>query len=464
MIAARAERLAFRYSGAPAPALRGVDLEVRAGEVLLLEGPSGGGKSTLLRALCGLVPHFHGGRFAGRVMVDGLDTRRASPARAARAAALLFQDPEAQAVMATVGRDVAFGPENAGLPPAAIAERVREALAAAGAEALAGRRVDTLSGGERQRAALASVLALRPRALLLDEPTSQLDERAADGLVTLLRRLADERGIAVVIAEHRGERVRAIADRALAVRDGRLTDPEPAAPPAERTPSGAAGPVRARLEAVTAGFPGRPVLDEVTLELPAGAVTVLRGTNGSGKSTLLRALAGLHAPASGRVLVDGRDLTGAPAERRFPAVGLVGQDPGRHLLCERVDDEVAYALRRLEVPAGERRARVAAALEALELTGLADRHPLDLSVGQRERVALAAIMVAEPAVLALDEPTRGMDPARKAALVRLLRERAAGGAAVVVATHDGPFARALADRTLTLAGGRLAPEPEPVAR
>jgi energy-coupling factor transport system ATP-binding protein len=203
------------------------------------------------------------------------------------------------------------------------------------------------------------------------------------------------------------------------------------------------------------------VLRGAGLALRAGRVTILRGPNGSGKSTLLRVLAGLHRPEAGRVRVAGRDVTELPAERRFPEVGLVGQDPGRHLLTERVDDEVGFALARLPLPAAERRRRVAEALEQLDLAPLAGRHPLDLSVGQRERVALAAILAARPRVIALDEPTRGMDPGRKAALAALLRARAAEGAAVVVATHDAGFARAAGDVALEMAGGSARPAPVP---
>jgi len=452
MSIAVARALRFAYGGSSEPALDGLDLDVDPGEVLLLEGPSGEGKSTLLRALCGLVPHFHGGRFSGRVVVAGLDTLTAPPGRLARVAALVFQDPECQSVLGSVERDVAFGLENAGVAPADIPGRVAEALGAVEARHLRGRAVATLSGGERQRVALAAVLATRPRLLLMDEPTSQLDASGAAALVATLRRLARQEGVAVVVAEHRSERVRAAADRTLAVRRGVLgpaeVEPDPPAP--ARVP---AGPPVARLEGIAAGYPGRAVLRELDLDLPGGTVTALAGDNGSGKTTLLRVLAGLHRPDAGRVLLGGVDVTGVPAEHRFPSIGLVGQDPGRHLLTERVDDEVAFALVRLGMPRQQRRARVGEALEALDIGAYAARHPLDLSVGQRERVALAAILAARPRVIALDEPTRGMDPARKAALAGLLRRRAAEGAAVVVATHDAGFAGAVADRTVALGGG-----------
>jgi len=462
-VVARVRALAFSYGDSPRAALDGVDLDVRAGEVLVLEGPSGGGKSTLLRALAGLVPDFHGGAVSGQVEVAGHDALATPPAGLGGAVGMVFQDPEAQAVMGTVERDVAFGPQNAGLPAEEIARRVDRALRDADAGHLRGRRIDELSSGERQRVAIAGVLAREPRLLLLDEPTSQLDSAAAAALARTLRALAD-RGTAVVVAEHRAERVRPIADRVLAVCCGQVGAPGPdEAAPEPVPPCQVVSPPALRVERVVAGHGGRPVLTDASLALAPGRVTALVGPNGSGKSTLLRTLAGLHCPESGRVLLGDDDVSALPPESRFPRLGLVPQDPGRHLLTESVADEIAVALRSIGIDGDERDRRVARAADALDLGDMLHRHPLDLSVGERERVALAAILVAEPRVLVLDEPTRGMDPERKRALARLIRRHAAEGAAVLVATHDGPFAVAAADEVLEMVHGDAVPTGLPPA-
>lgn len=456
-VVARARGLRFSYGDSRHAALDGVDLDVVAGEVLVLEGPSGGGKSTLLRALAGLVPDFHGGAVSGSVEVAGHDALALPPAALGASAGMVFQDPEAQAVLGTVERDVAFGPANAGLPADEILRRVDHALHDAGARHLRGRRIDELSSGERQRVAIAGVLARRPAVLLLDEPTSQLDSRAAAALAVTLRRMAD-RGTAVVVAEHRAERVRPIADRVMAVCCGQVGPPGPDEdPPGARPPCRATAAPAARAEGLIAGHGDRPVLDGASLVLVPGRVTALVGPNGSGKTTLLRSLAGLHRPDAGRVLLGDHDVSALAPEARFPRLALVPQDPGRHLLTERVRDEIAVALTSMGITGREAAGRVRQAADELGLADMLDRHPLDLSVGERERVALASILVARPTVLVLDEPTRGMDPERKRALAALIRRRAAQGAAVLVATHDGPFAAAAADEVLKMAHGRAVP-------
>jgi energy-coupling factor transport system ATP-binding protein len=479
----RVEDLAYTYGGAPAPSLRGVSLSVAPGEFVVVAGLSASGKSTLLRAAAGLVPHFHGGTFAGRVVVGGLDTREHGAAAISAVAGTLFQDPETQIVLGTVRNELAFPLENRGAAPAAVARGVEEVALALGIEALLDRATSELSGGELQRVARGAALAGRPRLVLLDEPTSQLDPVAGDELVWLLRRLNEEWGTAVVLAEHRLERCLAHADRVVALEDGAVACDAPPREflgwageraPALQTP-GARLFARAGLRPPPAGVKearatlrahglldepaatpapadapkprrpgrkdpaalacrdlwvelsgGRTVLRAVDLRLEPGERVALMGRNGAGKSTLLRHLGGLAKPTRGRVEAAGR-------------VALLLQNPNDYLLHERVADEAP-----------------AAALAAVGIEGLADRHPRDLSGGERQRLALAIVMGAgeRPAAVCLDEPTRGMDRAVKGELADRLRALANDGVAVLVATHDAEFAAAFAQRVVLLADGR----------
>jgi energy-coupling factor transport system ATP-binding protein len=414
-----------------------VSLSVEPGEIVLLLGPSGSGKSTLLRAFAGLVPWFHGGRFEGRVEVAGRDTRRTRPSDLAGTVATVFQDPEEQVVLGRVEAEVAFGLENIGMAPAAMLPAAHAALAAVGIASLRGRRVTELSGGELQRLCLASALALEPELLLLDEPTSQLDPAGAEAF---LAHALDHRS-AVIVAEQRPATVLPHADRVVFMEEGRilldaprddavawLEEHRPAwlAQPGFNQVAGA-GDVVCNVDEVSFAY-DQPVLRNMSLQLRRGEVVALTGPNGSGKTTLAKLAAGLLEPQGGRV------------ERSGRATFLL-QDPGRYLVRERSDEEVALGA---DLPRARR------ALADVGLRGYEARHPRDLSCGERERLALATVLVTAPDLLVLDEPTRGVDPQRKAELAALLREHAHDRATLVV-THDRPFAHAVADREVALA-------------
>jgi energy-coupling factor transport system ATP-binding protein len=486
----------YRYPQAERPSLTDISLRLRAGEFVLLAGRSASGKSTLLRAACGLVPHFHGGEVAGSIEVAGLDALASGPGDLAAAVGYLAQDPETQVVSTTVGAEIALPLELRGHPAAARARAVEEVALALAIPHLLPRTVDTLSGGELQRVALAAALVGRPRLILLDEPTSQLDPVSGDELIWLLRRLNEEWGVSILLAEHRLERCLAVADRVISMDAGAVAFDGPpaeflgwaqAADPALETPSARlfslAGleplPVGVRsareiLEATRASattaapHPGkvvgpeslppggiqssadavlsarglwveleqgeapRDVLKGIDLTIHRGERVALMGRNGAGKSTLLRAAAGIVRSVAGSL--------------EAGAIALLTQNPGDYLVRERVGDELP----------GE------AGLAALRTVGLGhaiDADPRDLSGGERQRLALAVALAgrldgeALPGLVALDEPTRGMDRGRKGELVALIDRFAQRGAGVVVATHDVEFAAAFAERVVLLGEG-----------
>jgi energy-coupling factor transport system ATP-binding protein len=483
--------LGYRYPQARVDALRDVDLRVEAGEFVVLCGLSGSGKTTLLRAASGLVPHFHGGEVRGELEVAGLDVRGNGPAELAAVVGLVAQEPETQVVSTSVRAEIELPLELRGVTPGPRARAVEEVSLALAVADLLERSTDTLSGGELQRVALAAALVTRPSLVLLDEPTSQLDPVAGDELIGLLRRLNEEWGVAIVLGEHRLERCLGAADRVVAMDRGAIAfdgrprpfldwalreAPELATPgarlfaeaglpapesvrAARRTLAERGVSVPAAEASVASGqapAAGEPalVVEDLWVELGErgevvealrgldlgvgrGERVALMGRNGAGKSTLLRAAAGLVDATRGRVE--------APA-----GIALLPQRPSDLMVRERIGDE-------LPGEAG------AAALRAFGLEGMADSDPRDLSGGERQRLALAIVAAGRgggsgepPGAVLLDEPTRGMDRARKAELAELVEDLSRRGAAVVIATHDVEFAATFADRVVLLGRGEVA--------
>ncbi len=490
----RVEGLSFSYPNAARPVLDGVSFDVEAGELVLVCGPSGGGKSTLLRCLNGLVPHFHGGTFGGRVLVGGRDTREHQPRELADVVGLVLQDPESQIVAETVEDEIAFGMENLGLSAAAMRKRLEEVLDLMGIAPFRGRRLNTLSGGELQRVAIASMLSMQPSVLLLDEPTSQLDPQAAEELLTTVQRLNDDLGLTVLIAEHRLERVAQYADRVLyvpgdgtvaciEVREAMTTLPlAPAVSRLGRALSWSPVPLSVRegrrfastmdiaalaqpngtrpreevtvaVDGLTVEYEGIAALENVSLRVHRGETLALMGRNGAGKTTLLRALVGLAKTATGGATVAGQNVVTTATEVLAKDVAFVPQDPASVLYHDTIEREIEDTL-----SGTGRSGSVEEALDEWRLCELRRRHPSDLSAGERQRVALAAMLAGRPSVILLDEPTRGMDYETKRLLVENLRRRCASGATVLLASHDVELAGACADRVLLLAEGHVVVE------
>ena len=439
MAVAKLSRLTYAYPGGQEAALRDVCLEIEEG-LTVVAGPSGGGKSTLLRVFNGLVPHFHGGRISGTAQVVGLDVIATHTRQLARNVGFVFQDPELQTVYNVVDREVAFGLENIGLPPREMAARVEEALHAAGALHLIHRTVRTLSGGERQRIALASALAMRPQLVVLDEPTSQLDPAGASMVLSALISIVTQ-GRHAVVSEHRLDHLLHEARGLVIVDEGTVVSADPKRwspqPTPERVPRrSAVGAEAWSLEGVIAGFNGHVVIDGAHLSGRVGEVVALAGPNGGGKTTLLRLIAGSLAPMAGTV------------ERRPARIAYLPQNPAALLHRPTVRAEVAFTLGRAgenEEPEG--------ILGELGLLAVASRYPRDLSSGERQRAALAAVLPGTPGLVLLDEPTRGMDGAARARLVHLVARLRDQGAAIVLATHDSELRAALADRVFSVGGG-----------
>ncbi len=453
-----------------------MNLQIDEGELCLVVGRTGVGKSTLLGAINGLVPHFTGGTLAGRVSVAGRDTEHNPPRELAELVGVVGQDPLAGFVTDTVEDELAYGMEQLAVSPSVMRQRVEEILDLLALAELRNRPLLTLSGGQQQRVAIGAVMTAHPRVLVLDEPTSALDPIAAEDVLAAITRIVHDLGVTVVLAEHRLERVVQYADRVVYLPgDGTVFDGPPAtiladssvAPPivelgrlagwtplplSIRDARRSAGPMRQRLggRAVPPARPWRPeiarvVLDArgvtvrygtftavagVDLRLRAGEVTALMGRNGSGKSSLLWALQGSGPRAGGRVEVDG-------------PVTLVPQTPGDLLYLDSVAAELTES---------------GAERESLDrlAPGIEDAtHPRDLSEGQRLALVLAIALREAPAVVLLDEPTRGLDYEGKRALTSMLDQLTAAGRAVLIATHDVEFAAVAADRALVLADGEL---------
>jgi energy-coupling factor transport system ATP-binding protein len=484
--------LSFSYDGAERATLDRVELTVPESELVLVAGRTGSGKSTLLRTVNGLVPHFSGGHLQGQVLVDGRDLRTHTPREMADLVGFVGQDPLTSFVTEAVEEELAYGMEQLGLSAQTMRRRVEETLDLLGIADLRGRALRTLSGGQQQRVAIGAVLTMHPRILVLDEPTSALDPTAAEDVLGTLARLVEDLGLTVLLAEHRMERVVPFADRLLVVEDGRvrggataaMLETSPVAPPVvelgrlagwqplpvsvrearRRTPG-----LRTSLGEPPSPAGGAPVADvltargvvvrygatvavrEVSVEVGGGQVVALMGRNGSGKSSLLWALQGAGRRDGGTVDVEGADPGVVSASKARALVGLVPQTASDLLYLETVEEECAAADQQAAAVAGSCRRvldRLAPGIDGA-------RHPRDLSEGQRLSLVLAIVLTSRPRVVALDEPTRGLDYAAKGQLAEIVGALAGSGCGVLLATHDVEFVAQVADRVVVLAGGEV---------
>ncbi len=474
-------------------------MQIEQGEFLILAGSSGSGKSTLLRSLNGLVPHFSGGVVQGSVVVNNIDVIKAGPRKLSQYIGFVTQNPENQAILDRVEPEIAFALENAAIPVQEMRVRVEEVLDLMDLTPLRQRPISSLSGGERQRVAIASVLALRPQVLLLDEPTSQLDPQSAEKVLLSLVRLNEDLGLTIIVVEHRLERVLRYADRLIYMEDGRIIVDDsvrnavtavPLLPPlvqlgrelgwaplpltvkegrrfASRiisqrpveagqmdNPDPPIADTLALMKAVDVQFSynGTPVLKGIDLQVDKGEVVALMGRNGSGKSTFLKCIIGLHQPSKGTIEINGRSTRGREVVDLAQDVAYLPQNPDDLLFAESVFEELQITLANHEISDDD---AISKLLTELGLEGERDSYPRDLSTGQRQRVAMGAVTVTQPSLLLLDEPTRGLDSQTKESLVNIWRRWLAKGMGLVLVTHDVELAAKIADRVVILSQGEV---------
>jgi energy-coupling factor transport system ATP-binding protein len=493
------DHLTYSYPNSNRVALQDISWQVAAGEFVLVAGPSGSGKSTLLRCLNGLVPHFTGGTVSGQIVVDGLDVLALGPHTLSRHVGFVLQNPEAQAVLDRVEPEIAFGLENAAVPAQEMRVRVEEVLDLLDLTPLRERPLTTLSGGERQRVAIATALALRPQILVLDEPTSQLDPQSAEEVLRALVRLNEDLGLTIILAEHRLERVLRYVDRITYLENGRITVDDLVQPAAAQIPQlpplvrlgrelgwsplpltvkegrrfarrvrdqggkEARAPISpapllpcpsALLEAtnVSYAYNGRSALNQVSLQVNAGETVAVMGRNGVGKSTLLKCLMGLLEPQTGEVVMNGQVVNGRAVAEISREAAYLPQNPDDLLFAETVADELTITLRNHNLL---QQNGVASLLDRLGLAQLAQEYPRDLSVGQRQRVALGAVTITRPKLLMLDEPTRGLDYEAKQTLVAIWQQWLAEGMGLLLVTHDVELVAQVADRVIIMSQGEV---------
>ena len=468
----------WRHAGRKNPALSGVDLDIAPGERVLVLGPSGSGKSTLMGGLAGLLGGTEEGEATGTLTVDGV-----APAQARGRVGLLMQDPEAQVVLARVGDDVAFGMENLGVAREEIWPRVEDSLAAVGLSVPLDHSTTELSGGQKQRLALASILAMGPGLLLLDEPTANLDPSGVAEVRAAVEAVVERTGATVVVVEHRVDVWASLVDRVIVVADGAIAadgplrqvlaqqgdalrergiwlpgddvaaevGPAPEVPPA----SSGTTPI-ARVADLTIGYDkNSPVRSGIDLTIERGVSTCIVGANGAGKSTFALTLAGLLPPISGTVEVETSDGTrGDPHEwsskQLLGRMSMVFQEPEYQFLASTVAEELAIGPRAAGMSEAEIAPLVDEHLEALGLTTLARANPMTLSGGEKRRLSVATALISAPELLILDEPTFGQDRGTWLGLVRLLRAALARGVTLVSITHDPAFVAAMGQRVVDL--------------
>jgi energy-coupling factor transport system ATP-binding protein len=504
------KNVSFTYEGAQQPALKDVSLSVHQGEIILITGPAGSGKTTLCSCINGLVPHFHEGTLEGDVFVREYNTRTSRVGGLASLVGMVFQDPESQLVTNSVADEVAFGPENFGVPRAEISDRVAEALRATRLDGYEEREPHTLSGGEQQACVIAAVYAMHPEVYVMDEPLANLDPEGKAQVLKVVVEIAKQRGKTLILVEHALEEVLPLVDRVIVLNNGQIIRDGPVEeilaagdisfvftrPPVVRlgekyglTPlplssdefykqflarySPENHPVQ---EAVTHSVKSESqvikiedisfsydthnnhqgeALREVSLSIAAGEFVAILGRNGSGKTTLIRHIIGLLQPDHGSVEVLEMDVAQTPTHQLARKIGFCFQNPNHQIVSFNVRDEITFGLKAHNVDPGEFESRIRQSLEFVNMLDYIDSEVFDLGKGQKQRIALASVLSLSPEILIVDEPTTGQDPRMAQEIFEILQRLNEAGTTVLIITHQIDYAAAYAKRAIVLGEGRI---------
>ena len=504
------ENLWYKYPKSDRPALRGINLHVNEGEFLAIMGATGSGKTTLCLSFNGLVPqYFEGGEYSGKVIVNGLSALDTPTQKLALHVGMVFQDFESQIFGTMVDEDVAFGPSNLGLDRDEIMERVSYSLSALRLKGYEKRETDTLSGGEKQRLALAGVFAMKPKILVLDEPTSQLDSLGKEEVFSSVARLRKDYKTTIIMVEHRSEEIAKYADRVIVMKDGNITlegsPREVFSKVSDLLELGICPPQVCELafslsrkgffprffpiteDDFTSAFPKLPIkkiltysnisqdkeeiivikdlhyiyangvkaLDGINFTIKEGEFLAIIGQNGSGKTTLAKHLIGLLKPTFGKVLIKGLDTREQTTGKLAKIVGYVFQNPDHQIFSTSVKDEVAYGLKNLKLSEEEIEKRVSEALSFVGLDGFENYHPFLLKKGERQRVAFASILAMKPEIFVVDEPTTGQDYLGSENMMHMLLKLNENGHTVIIITHDMKIVGKYAKRVIVLDKGKV---------
>jgi energy-coupling factor transport system ATP-binding protein len=512
--------LTFRYNQENTDALRDISLNIGDGEFILLTGNSGSGKSTFVRTFNGLVPHFYGGKIRGSILINGKNPLDLSVRAMAEEVGYVFQIPDNQIVMNMVENEIVFGMENLHFPIDIIKKRLEETLDAVGIAHLRNRNPNELSGGEKQKVAIASILCLHPKILVLDEPTSELDPKSAEEILTLLQKLNNELGMTIILIEHRTERILPFIDRIILMEEGKIIlDNTPqefflqiqsqigiSIPPIVeffkhlkhphlplnikesrqvlrdkfnslrinteryntlqqrwqqyRSQNNLGEEVLATKSLYYAYNRADNAIEDLSLTFNANEFVAIIGRNGSGKSTFLKLLTGLLSPKKGQIFLRSKKLNKIKPEDQITEFGYLFQNPSLHFYHDTVFEEVEFVLKNKGMPSEKRKVAVTTILQKLGLERYAQSYPRYLSVGEQQRVALASIMVAEPKILLLDEPTHGMDFSQKHDFFQLMEAFRQAGGLVIMVSHDIETIARYAHRVIILSDGKIVVDDE----